>query len=315
MKKIIFSILSALILTGISSFSGSDMRLKHFVKQDKYKAEYETLNGLLDGSYVSWYPNGQKKAEGKFSNNMRSGTWTVWDSTGRTVAQREYRNTYDVDFILPASKVSPLKQQLAYNDSGFYSYFPLEQKNIAVSKRTWHFLPADPASPLFANDDFYTAIYTLVTYNQVRRYEDDQGQVPINDAVFPVISTGENVLLGYRIKEDWFYDKIRSISERRPVTICPVIRTASGDTLEAGWMAFSNLRSRLSKIKVKGTPSFIRTLDDVFFFHFYHGDYYKETNVRDQKITDYASGEYLTRERERIETDMIELEHAFWGKL
>jgi antitoxin component YwqK of YwqJK toxin-antitoxin module len=47
---------------------------------------------MLNGKYVSFYPNGVKKSEGSFQFNNRIGEWVVWDSTGKLRVKRLYTN-------------------------------------------------------------------------------------------------------------------------------------------------------------------------------------------------------------------------------
>ena len=68
----------------------------------------------------------------------------------------------------------------------------------------------------------------------------------------------------------------------------------------------------LSKEKINNPnlPSKIKTFDDLFFFRYFYGQIYMETNVYERSIGSYAEDKEI--EAERIELSLIESEHDIW---
>jgi hypothetical protein len=56
------------------------------------KAKGSYINNMRDGSWIQWYPNGQKKIEGIFHNDMENGPSTQWAPDGRKIWEGSYRN-------------------------------------------------------------------------------------------------------------------------------------------------------------------------------------------------------------------------------
>ena len=76
MKKLLLLSLTCIILL---SFQTLEIR-KQMYDNGQLKYQVEVESGLLNGKYMSWYRNGQKKAEGTFKNNQRIGNWSAYDS-------------------------------------------------------------------------------------------------------------------------------------------------------------------------------------------------------------------------------------------
>ena len=45
--------------------------------------EFRMVNGLVNGLYQEWYPDGKLKRKGKYLNNTQVGDWTVWYEDGQ----------------------------------------------------------------------------------------------------------------------------------------------------------------------------------------------------------------------------------------
>lgn len=123
----------------------------------------------------------------------------------------------------------------------------------------------------------------------------------------------------FRIKEDWFFDKQRSVMDVRVLGICPVV----DDFDEYGefrgykplfWIYFPEARQVLAKAEVFNRRNSANrlTYDDVFWKRMFGSYVYKEDNVYDRKIADYATGMDALYEAERVKTELFEFEHDLW---
>ena len=52
------------------------------------KAHYE--NGKLNGSFESWYSNGEREFQGTYKENLREGRWIMYDEDGKIKYEANY---------------------------------------------------------------------------------------------------------------------------------------------------------------------------------------------------------------------------------
>jgi hypothetical protein len=323
MKRSFFLLPGAFILLLSAGYSGYETR--HYA-DDRYKVDCKMKDGMFDGLYLSWYTNGNKKAQGQFSANQRKGKWSVWDQTGKLILTRDYSNAYEFKETVVGQEsktVVPPVYSLKRNEADFYTYFNFDQKDVVVSKRTWRDVGADDASSFFHDDVFYHALVDSVMKGKIKLYDfkSDELTAAATDKQLQIVKdTVGYEIIGFKIKEDWFYDKLRKTAERRIVTICPVVcKKVQGDddfSYEMGWFYFPALRNTLGAIKImdgRYGPD-IKNLDDLFFFHHFPSTIYKETNVKNLEIREYKTLGQVHDEQFRIEIDLVEQEHELWVK-
>jgi hypothetical protein len=293
------------------------------VYEDAYiKCAYETYNGMLNGNYVSYYKNGQKKSEGTFENNYRKGTWTVWDSTGRLRMQRVYSDPFTFKQIIPkVSTDAPIKllnvspYQIKYNKDNYIDNFYIEERSVMWVKRIWRQIEVKNNPMLFSKPVSDAIIKALTTLeDSISLYQEDEFW-KVSKTIF---DSSNYEIITYKIKEDCFFDNDRMVSESRIIGICPVIQEKKKaeirETKELGWIYFPQLRKVFAKelLNNSNLPSHIKSLDDLFFFRYFYGQIYMESNVYARTISTYAKGKELETEAERIELSLIESEHDIW---
>jgi gliding motility associated protien GldN len=122
-----------------------------------------------------------------------------------------------------------------------------------------------------------------------------------------------------KIKEDWFFDKQRSVMDVRILGICPVINYNDDDgrligLLDMFWIYFPEARPILAQAPVfnRSNTAERRTYDEIFWQRLFGSYIYKEENVYDRTITDYAAGMDALLEAERIKNELAEFEHSLW---
>lgn len=123
----------------------------------------------------------------------------------------------------------------------------------------------------------------------------------------------------FRIKEDWFFDKQRSVMDVRIIGVCPVRDNFDENGIFRGyeplfWIYFPEARPILAKSEVFNRHNSAKrlTYDDVFWKRMFNSYIYKEENVYDRVITDYAAGLDALLESERIKTELFNFEHDLW---
>ncbi|MGL4596340.1 MAG: gliding motility protein GldN, partial [Bacteroidia bacterium] len=124
----------------------------------------------------------------------------------------------------------------------------------------------------------------------------------------------------YWIKEDWFFDKQRSVMDVRILGICPMKEKKDPSTgevvglLPLFWIYFPECRPVFAKAEVYNTKTDAerRTLDDVIWKRMFQSYIHKETNVYDRNIQSYYQGLDALLESERIKNDIFIYEHDLW---
>ncbi len=124
----------------------------------------------------------------------------------------------------------------------------------------------------------------------------------------------------YRIKEEWFFDKQRSVMEVRIIGICPVIDRKNEDGVYTGetslfWVYFPEARKILSKSEVfnhRKNDAARLTYDDIFHKRFFSSRIVKESNKYDRKISEYKEGIDALLEAEKIKEEIFNIEHDLW---
>ena len=130
-------------------------------------------------------------------------------------------------------------------------------------------------------------------------------------------------VIQYRIKEEWFFDKQRSVMDVRIIGICPMIiaRDQDGNLIEGGqkkllfWVYFPEARRIFANAEVANrfNTSQRLTFDDIFMKRMFNSYIMKEDNVYNRRVDDYKANPLdALLESERIKQDMVNLEHDLW---
>jgi gliding motility associated protien GldN len=122
-----------------------------------------------------------------------------------------------------------------------------------------------------------------------------------------------------RIKEDWFFDKQRSVLDVRILGICPILEEQDENGEFKGykplfWIYFPEAREIFASAEVfnRFNDAERRSYDDIFYKRLFNSYVYKESNVYDRKISEYSKGMDALLESERIKDDIFKLEHDLW---
>jgi gliding motility associated protien GldN len=121
----------------------------------------------------------------------------------------------------------------------------------------------------------------------------------------------------FRIKEDWVFDRQRSIFEPRIVGIAPMIKVKVGsseDYQPAFWIYFPEARHILAtkEIVSRNSDATGLSFDDAFVKRIFTSYIVKESNDKDERIKDYASGIDRLYESERMKKTLMDWELNLW---
>ena len=135
-----------------------------------------------------------------------------------------------------------------------------------------------------------------------------------------------NDIKKFRLKEQWFFDKQRSVMDVRIIGICPIAMDRypeghpnefelNGSERPLFWFYFPEARKVLRNAQsfnlVKNEAE-NRTFEDIFLKRMFSSTIVKEGNVYDRKVGQYMVGLDALLEAERIKTEIFNMEHDLW---
>lgn len=136
-----------------------------------------------------------------------------------------------------------------------------------------------------------------------------------------VVQPGElnpDSIVKFRIKEDWIFDKQRSVFEPRIIGIAPMVRPKAGsiqlDYQPAFWIYFPDARPILAvkEVALEHNDNTGLSFDDVFVKRLFASYIVKESNDKDERIKDYETGIDKLYEADRIKKKLLDWELNLW---
>ncbi|MEC7645936.1 MAG: gliding motility protein GldN [Bacteroidota bacterium] len=137
-----------------------------------------------------------------------------------------------------------------------------------------------------------------------------------------VIPFNRNTVKKWRIKEEWFFDKQRSVMDVRIIAIAPLQEDrdeVTGELLGGFsplfWVHFPEARKILINAEVFNlvkNDAERRTYDDIFWKRMFGSVIVEESNVMDRKLNEYMVGLDALLEAEKIKAEIFNLEHDMW---
>jgi gliding motility associated protien GldN len=122
----------------------------------------------------------------------------------------------------------------------------------------------------------------------------------------------------FLIKEDWIFDKQRSVFEPRIIGIAPMFKPkVTGLDLDyqaAFWIYFPDARPILATKEVvnKNSDATGLSFDDAFMKRIFTSFIVKQSNDKDEHIKDYAQGIDKLYESDRIKKSLMDWELNLW---
>ncbi|MBI3238895.1 MAG: gliding motility protein GldN, partial [Flavobacteriia bacterium] len=127
-------------------------------------------------------------------------------------------------------------------------------------------------------------------------------------------------IVQYRIKEDWFFDKERSVLDTRILGIAPVVYLKDDNNQILGlretfWLYFPHCRYIFNNYFVYNEQNDAQwmSFDDMFWKRQFSSTIYKESNVFDREIESYRTGVDALMESEKITEEIRLFEHDVWN--
>ena len=123
-------------------------------------------------------------------------------------------------------------------------------------------------------------------------------------------------IIKYLLKEDWFFDKERSVLDVRTIGLAPVIYDSLRESERIlFWVYFPQARDVLKNYYVYDAKSTVggNTFDHLFMTRRFNAVVYKESTLYDRKIEDYRFGVDALYESEKVKNTIRTFEHDVWN--
>jgi hypothetical protein len=178
--------------------------------------------------------------------------------------------------------------------------------------------------PSIVDADQFKMVMTIDDVKKIGSSIDTVMQVnPITLEEEMVIQKNEltwDKIVKYRVKEDWFFDEETSTMMVRVIGIAPIMEDydASGNyrgDMTMYWLYYPDLRPILANYEVYNpkNDAVRMSWEDVFEARFFESYIYKESNVYDRGIQEYATGMDALLVSDAVKQQMFEYEHDLWN--
>ncbi len=124
----------------------------------------------------------------------------------------------------------------------------------------------------------------------------------------------------FRIKEVWYFDENTSTMKVRIIGLAPMIEVFDdNDNFKFErplfWVYYPDCRALFAKEQVFNSVNdrALTSWDDLFEMRMFSSYIYKESNVRDDRIQEYATGVDKLLEAEKIKQELFNFEHDLWS--
>lgn len=217
-----------------------------------------------------------------------------------------------------------------------YRYLDItEGRNAALSY---------PVQPLGDRMNLYTMIFKLMAAGNLTAYDyldgreifTDEYKVNFQDVLerlnIPIQQEGtsfsyndydipSNDIIGYYLKEAWYFDRTGAVNDVKIVAICPVLRLVDdygigADRQPQFWIPYENLRPYAVRLPVMVSDMnnvVAKTVDDFFRMRLYDGEIYKTGNMANKILAEiYKTPEELKAAQERIEAELTAFNKQLW---
>ncbi|MFK8044538.1 MAG: gliding motility protein GldN [Crocinitomicaceae bacterium] len=196
--------------------------------------------------------------------------------------------------------------------------------------------PTTPGGNYYNDKDFRERMFLYMGTEQVDPFAEplksfvypDEDSVVMGDdgfeeAVYPPSDTTwfkSADIVQYKIKEQVFFDKERSVKETRILGIAPMVyrRDNNGNIIgfrELFWLYFPQCRYVFQNFFVQSSQNDAQRMsfDDLFWKRKFTSYIVKESNLYDRDIDSYKAGVDALLESEKIKADIFEFEHDLWS--
>lgn len=208
-----------------------------------------------------------------------------------------------------------------------------------------------PVTPIEDRMNLYTLIFKLMANGELAAYDFNENEPIFTDKFlvapkdmferleitfteelgamsYDEFSIPSNEVLGYYIKEAWYFDQSNSVLDVKTVAICPVLfrNALDGYDIEFSasaatrvpqfWIPYENIRPYAARMPIMTSDinnAMTKTIDDYFRLRLYTGEIYKTTNMENKLLIEkYKTEEEVKKAQEEIEDQLRSFEEGLW---
>ena len=176
--------------------------------------------------------------------------------------------------------------------------------------------------PIGTDDEFTTPMTVEEVKGLLTSIDSQYVEDPVTEELELVIQNVDvesGSIIWYEIKEEWFFDRQRSVMDVRIIGICPMKEKINEFGESQGpqalfWLYYPEARFVFNQQEVynRQNDSERRTLEDIIWSRQFGSYITKESNVYDRFIGEYKMGLDALLEAEKIKEKLFLQEHDVW---
>lgn len=208
----------------------------------------------------------------------------------------------------------------------------------------------NPVTPIENRTNLYTLIFRLMAENKLNAFDFNNSQdifseqyritpeemfkrlsIPYsiegNTITYDAYNVPSNEVLGYYIKEAWYFDLTNSVLDVKVEAICPILfkNDIDGYFLESAadgirepqfWIPYQNIQPYLARMPIMTSNLnniLDKTIDDYFILRLYDGEIYKTMNMENKLLIEqYKTPEEVEVARQKIEEELNTFGKDLW---
>ena len=257
-------------------------------------------------------------------NKVLDKPWIKENTPTRRVVPYTHVREADVMWHRRIWRVIDLREKI--NHPLYYPIQPIQDRKSLFDVMKEGILEGTVTAYSDADDEFTVQLTKAEAKARMGRYKetkqyDDFGEEIVGAADSTYEEYGSIDVVEYRVKEDWFFDRERSIMDVRIIGLAPALNIIDLNTGESKgkqvlfWVYFPEARYVFANYDVfnRQNDAEKRTYDDIFWKRMFNSYIYKRSNVYDRNNKDYLKGLDLILESDNIKDDMFNLEHDMWN--
>ena len=256
---------------------------------------------VLDGLYVKEHTQGRRVIP---YTHLREGDVMWLKRVWRTIDLRQKMNH---PLYYPTSPIADRK-----------SLFDI-MKDAIINEGT---ITAYDPGPIGDDDEFTLPMTVDAIKNKIysvdTQYTEDLETGEFVQTLVPQEIVSSDIKW-YDVKEEWFFDRQKSVMEVRIIGLCPMKEKKNDMGEVVGpmplfWVYFPEARYVFANTDVynRFNDAERRTYEDIFWKRQFSSYITKESNVYDRFISEYKTNLEALLEAEKIKTGIFLLEHDLW---
>lgn len=231
--------------------------------------------------------------------------WALWNII-------VHHLTKEVGSLTPYYNFNELTLTEFGGDQFLYPLSTSDPKYLEKVANLVSLLGEDPTTPIQTVDAFGNPMDSIKGY-------DAAGNALYAYPPRDTIKIEAKDIVGWELKEDWFFEKQRSVMDVRIIGIAPIAMIEDPITKQKSpktmfWLYFPELRYILQNYFVYNRQNDAQRMsfDDLFWKRMFNSYIKKESNIYDRRIVDYTSGVDALLESDKIKQGMELIEHDVW---